>query len=90
MKVDKLVRVNLFEFITQNLHTIVVYESSQQGLCCESTVETIVKPLIVIMVIEKHDKLICNNFLKKVNILHIHYSSCINFDATNTSQCIDT
>ena len=36
----------------------------------ESTVETIVKPLIVIMVIEKHDKLTCNNFLKNVNISH--------------------
>ena len=60
---------------------------SQQELhCCESIVETIVKPVIVIMVIEKHDKHICNNFLKKVNISHIHYSSCINFDVTNTSQ----
>ena len=55
---------------------------SQQELHhCESP---IVKPLIVIMVIEKHDKLTCNNFLKKVNISHIHYSSCINFDATKT------
>ena len=60
---------------------------SQQGLRCESTVETIV---IVIMVIENHDKLTCNNFLKKVKISHINYSSCINFDATNTSRRIDT